>query len=286
MSFQVVRKSDQRFVAVEGASGFSVAPLIGADNGSVHMDLAICTLAAGASTPAQRHAFEESWFILDGAGTSSVSHLTFASQYGSFGVTPVAAPERKTAGAEGMTWLRMRAPQAQSADSNRGHAPADDWIASEIVLTPDETDPRSQWAGQWNEGDMGPRGPLSMPGYHGPNIKSIFIRMLVDELLGAHQHTHFMVEFGPKDPNAQYASEHYHPFEEAYFLLNGSAHGVLDGEDVEISAGDTVWTGVGATHGFYTTSEEPLRWLEVQTPTPPSQNAFYFPYEWKQLSEK
>ncbi|TFD81657.1 hypothetical protein E3T53_01215 [Cryobacterium psychrophilum] len=47
-----------------------------------------------------------------------------------------------------------------------------------------------------------------------------------------------------------------------------------------MSAGDTVWTGVGATHGFYATSDEPLRWLEVQTPTPRSQNAFYFPKGW------
>jgi mannose-6-phosphate isomerase-like protein (cupin superfamily) len=283
--FHVLKKSDQKFIDVEGAPGFSVAQLVGADHGSVHMNLALCRLAPGTSTPPQRHAFEESWFILDGAGTCSVSHLTFTSQYGSFGVTPVAAPEQKTAGEEGMTWLRMRAPQAQAADPSYGHAPTSDWDPSPIKLVPDETDPRSQWTGQWSEGDMGPRGPLSMPGYHGPNIKSIFIRMLVDELLGAHQHTHFMVEFGPKNPSAQYASEHYHPFEEAYFLLNGSAHGILDGKDVDISAGDTVWTGVGATHGFYTTSAEPLRWLEVQTPTPPSQNAFYFPDDWKRLTE-
>lgn len=284
MSFRVVKKSEQRFAAVEGSDGFTVAPLVGAASGSVHMNLDVCTLAPGASTPAQRHAFEESWFILEGSGTASVGHLSFDTVYGSFGVTPVGAPEQKTAGPDGMTWLRMRAPQAQAADPHHGHAPATDWTPSPDTLTPDETDPRSLWTGQWTENDMGPRGPLSMPGYHGPNIKSIFIRMLVDELLGAHQHTHFMVEFGPKDPNAQFASVHYHPFEEAYFLLSGSAHGILDGQDVDITAGDTVWTGVGATHGFYTTSEEPLRWLEVQTPTPPSQNACLFPYEWERLS--
>lgn len=280
MAYSIARGSDLQFVPVAGEAGLEAALLVGPQTGSVHMELSLVRLAPGATSPAQMHAFEESWFILDGTGTASVSHVSYQVQKGSFGLTPVGAPESKSAGPDGMTWLRMRAPQAQSADPHAGNLAAPHWTPSPTLLTPDETDPRSLWAGQWSENDMGPRGPLSMPGYHGPNIKSIFIRMLIDDLLGAHQHTHFMVEFGPRDPNAQFARAHYHPFEEAYYLLTGSAHGVLDGEDIDVAAGDTVWTGVGATHGFYTTSDVPLRWLEVQTPTPPAKNAFYFPHEW------
>ncbi|MBN9605172.1 MAG: cupin domain-containing protein [Actinomycetales bacterium] len=284
MAYHVARASEQQFAPVEGAPGFEAAVLVGPGIGSVHMELALCRLAPGASTPPLRHPFEESWYVLSGSGSASTAHVSYAVSEASFGMTPVTAPERKTAGDEGMTWLRMRTPQAQAADPQHGEIPADDWTPSTELLTPDETDPRSMWAGQFRDEDMPPHGPIGMPGYHGPNIKSISIRMLIDELLGATQHTHFMVEFGSRDPNAQYALEHYHPFEEAYHLLTGSAHGILDGEHVDISAGDTVWTGVGATHGFYTTSEEPLRWLEVQTPKPPTQHAMYFPRDWSGLA--
>ena len=285
MAFHITRRDEQVFEPVAGAPGYESALLVGPAHGSVHLTLALCRLAPGASTPPRLHAFEESWFVLQGSGTASVGHVSYRVGHGAFGLTPVATPETKTAGDEGLNWLRMRTPQAQAADPRGGHLPAGSWQPSTEFLVPDETDPRAPWAGQWTERDMGPRGPISMPGYHGPNIKSIAIRMLVDELLGAHQHTHFMVEFGPRDPDAQFASPHYHPFEEGYHLLAGSAHGVLDGVDVDVSEGDTIWTGVGATHGFYTTSETPLRWLEVQAPRPPSENAFYFPHDWKRAGQ-
>jgi len=283
MAHLVLPREQQAYRPVEGVPGFETAPLVGPETGSVHMELSLCRLAPGARTPALHHSFEESWFVLSGAGTASVAHLSYAVRIGSFGLTQPRVPEQKVAGPDGMTWLRMRSPQWQERDPFRGDVPAADWSPSAVLLTPDETNPLALWAGQYRESDLGPRGPLAMPGYHGPNIKSIFVRMLVDDLLGASQHTHFMVQFGPRDPDAQYASEHYHPFEEAYYVLTGSAHGVLDGVDVDIAAGDLIWTGVGATHGFYTTSEEPLSWLEVQTPKPPVDNSFLFPKDWAAL---
>ena len=283
MAYLVRKQRDQTYLPVPGQEGLEIATLVDAASGSVHMELSLCRLAPGASTAPQLHAFEESWFILSGGGIASVADLSFDVTTGTFGVTNVAVPEQKVAGAEGMTWLRMRSPIGHPRDPRRGDVPANGWTPSATVLAPDETDPRSRFVGQWREDDMGPRGPLSMPGYHGPNIKSIFVRMLVDELLGAHQHTHFMVEFGPRNPDAQYATEHYHPFEEAYYLVQGSAHGILDGDHVDIEAGDVVWTGVGGTHGFYTTSDVPMRWLEVQTPKPPVEDAIFFPKDWARI---
>ncbi|GAA3734323.1 hypothetical protein GCM10022239_08040 [Leifsonia bigeumensis] len=284
MAYRVVKRADVEYREVEGAEGFTSATLVGSGTGSVHMELSLCRLEPGASSPALLHAFEESWYILDGAGTASVADLTFDVTVGSFGLTPVAHPERMTAGEAGLTWLRMRAPQPRSADPKHGDLPASDWQPSTHRRLPSETDPYSRWTGQFRESDMGAKGPLAMPGYHGPNIKSIFVRMLVDELLGAEQHTLFVVEFGPRDPSAQFAKEHYHPFEEAYYLLTGSARGTLDGEIVDVEAGDLVWTSVNATHGFLTTSDEPLRWLEVQAPKPPASHGFYFPSDWDCLS--
>ena len=284
MAYRVVRRDDIEYRQAGGADGFSLATLVGAANGSVHMELTLCRLSAGAQTPPLVHAFEESWYVLDGSGTASVADLTFDVALGSFGLTPVAHPERMRAGQNGLTWLRMRAPQPRSADPKHGDLPASGWQPATLRRAPSETDPYSRWTGQFLESDMGAKGPLAMPGYHGPNIKSIFVRMLVDELLGAQQHTLFVVEFGPRDPSAQFAKEHYHPFEEAYYLLTGSARGTLDGERVDVEAGDLVWTSVNATHGFLTTSDEPLRWLEVQAPKPPAAHGFYFPSDWDCLS--
>jgi mannose-6-phosphate isomerase-like protein (cupin superfamily) len=77
--------------------------------------------------------------------------------------------------------------------------------------------------------------------------------------------------------------EHYHPFEEIYFLLNGRALGTLDGADVPVEAGDLIWLGVDSTHGFVNEHDEPVRWLEVQSPVPPDSDAFFFPEDWKGL---
>jgi mannose-6-phosphate isomerase-like protein (cupin superfamily) len=277
----VVRGSGLDFTPDPDVPGLSTAALVGPESGSVHLDLALCRLAPGADGAARFNAFEESWYVLDGTGQLSVADLTVDVTAGSYGLVPVAVPHQVRAGSAGLTWLRVRAPQPRSADP--GVRRAEGWSPSPTVVLPSETDPRSRWCGIFREQDMGPYGPLSMPGYHGPNIQSIFVRMLVDELLGSTHHTLFMVEFGPQATKGKAATEHYHPFEEAYYLLSGSAIGTLDGEVVEVSAGDLVWTGVNGTHGFVKEGDLPVRWLEVQAPVPPSANAFFFPKDWEGL---
>jgi mannose-6-phosphate isomerase-like protein (cupin superfamily) len=277
----VVRGADLQFVPDRDIPGLSVAPLVGAGDGPVHIEQALCRLDAGHEGPAAYNAFEESWYVLEGSGRVSAADMTVDVSVGSFGVLPVAVPHMFVAGDAGLTWLRTRAPQPRAADPRGGVRPADGWRPSPSVIAPSETDPRSRWCGAFREEDMGPYGPLSMPGYHGPNIKSIFVRMLVDELLGATQHTLFVVEFGPQAVRGKAAMEHYHPFEETYYLLSGSATGTLDGEVVEVSAGDLVWTGVNGTHGFVNEGDVPVRWLEVQSPIPPSAHGTLFPSDWE-----
>jgi mannose-6-phosphate isomerase-like protein (cupin superfamily) len=52
---------------------------------------------------------------------------------------------------------------------------------------------------------------------------------------------------------------------------------------VRVNTGDLVWVGVNGTHGFINDGDQPVRWLEAQSPVPPSEDAFYFPDDWKQL---
>jgi mannose-6-phosphate isomerase-like protein (cupin superfamily) len=148
---------------------------------------------------------------------------------------------------------------------------------------PSETDPRHRLAGHFDDADLGPYRPLLMPGYHGSNIRNIALHMLVDRLLGAQHHTLFMVEFAPRAGRGQAAKEHYHPFEEIYFYLSGSAVGTLDGQQVTVGAGDLLWMSVDGTHGFVNNCDQPVRFLEVQSPVPPDAEAFFFPEDWQRL---
>ena len=117
-----------------------------------------------------------------------------------------------------------------------------------------------------------------MPGYRGGNVSNISLWMLIDDLLGALHHTMFIVEFTP----GASPGNHYHPFEEAYFFLTGSAIARLDGEEIAVEAGDLIVAGTNALHGYQMTADVPTRWIEVQAPAPPPSGAFIFPQDWDQ----
>lgn len=279
----VRRGSQLSYVDDDLTPGLSAAHLCGRSDGPVHLDIAVGELKPGASERGHLHAFEESVFVLDGGGQFAVADQLFDIGPGSFGLAPIGTPHLLSAGPLGMRWLRVRAPQPLARDGYAGTYPVPDWTADAVARRPLEINPRIRYAGSFAETDMGAYGPLSMPGYHGQNVQSIFVRMLVDELFGAHQHTLFMVEFGPQAVRGNAATEHYHPFEEIYYLLSGAATATLDGAEVEVAAGDLVWTGVNGTHGFVNNGDVPVRWLEVQAPVPPSSHAFFFPKDWDAL---
>lgn len=262
-------------------AGLRVLPLVGARDSSVHLEIRLCELSADAVLPAHFHAFEESFYVLAGSATVSVGDAAYDVGPGDYGFAPVAVTHAwRGDGAGPVRWLEVRAPQPLTTAHSSGTVLANGHEFPTPAVPPSETDPRHRHVGHFRDDDMAPYGPLSMPGYHGPNIRNISVRMLVDRLLGAQHHTLFMVEFAQGATKGKAASEHYHPFEEIYFLLAGEAVGTLDGEQVRVRAGDVVWTGVNSTHGFVNEGTEPVRWLEVQSPTPPTSNAFFFPEDW------
>ena len=73
--------------------------------------------------------------------------------------------------------------------------------------------------------------------------------MLVDSNLGAELLTMFTVDYEPGGA----AQMHDHPFEEAYFFLEGEIEAEIDGEVRTIRAGDFLYCGVGTLHGFFNT---------------------------------
>jgi quercetin dioxygenase-like cupin family protein len=281
MPYHVTRGDARRWSEVETVPGLEECVLVGAAEGASHLEISLCRLAAGASIPPHLHPYEESWYVLSGSGRRTVAGLAYEVASGDFGFAGVGIGHSAHAGAEPLEWLSVRAPR-----------PPDRWLSRVVTAgevagvrmgRPDEKDPRHRYVGHFSDADLAPYGRISMPGYHGPNIRSISLRMLVDALLGAQHHTLFMVEFAPNAGAGNAAKEHYHPFEEIYFLLQGKARGTLDGDEVLVTAGDLVWLGVDSTHGFVNDHDEPVRWLEVQSPVPPASDAFFFPEDWKGL---
>lgn len=282
MTYYISRATDRTWTAAGHSPGLRRALLVGEDNGAHHLEVWLCELAAGATVAAHRHPFEESWFIFSGTGRVALAGLEYEVGAGDYGVAPVGVAHSRTAGDTPLYWLSVHAPKPPRFAGARGHIPAVA-VGGENLGRPSETDPRHRYAGHFRDEDVAPYADLSMPGYHGPNITNISIRMMVDRLLGAQHHTLFMASIAPRSGPGRAAKEHYHPFEEIYYFVSGGMRGKLDGHDEVVGEGDLVWVSTDATHGFVNESDTPARWLEVQSPVPPDTDAFFFPDDWRDL---
>ena len=74
--------------------------------------------------------------------------------------------------------------------------------------------------------------------------------------------------------------------EEAYFFLDGECEAELDGTVHTVRAGDVVFAGVGAVHGFYNNGTGRVRWIETQAPQPPARHAYRRVPVWKRFEEE
>jgi mannose-6-phosphate isomerase-like protein (cupin superfamily) len=271
------------------AEGLSVAVLLGPADGSVHMELAISELRPGGRIRAHIRPFEESFFLLSGSAVLTLGGQTSGVRQNDFGFAPIGiAHGWHNAGTEAARWFRVRAPQPRPIGEAAGTYPAPRALGADSTTnleararTVDELDPFVRFLGHFSEEDMPAPGPLSMPGYHGQNVRGVSIRMMVDEVLGAHHHTLFMVEFTPSTAKMPGAKEHFHPFKEAFFFVSGSARASLAGEEQDVRAGDVLFLGVNASHGIRNTGSDPVRWIEVQAPKPPPSDGYFFEDEWR-----
>jgi quercetin dioxygenase-like cupin family protein len=110
----------------------------------------------------------------------------------------------------------------------------------------------------------------------------ITVKMLVDKRLDAQLHTMFMVGYQP----GAVAHPHDHPFEEAYYMLEGEVDVVADGDRYTLRPGDVFWTGVGCVHAFYETRGGTVKWLETSAPGPPDRHSYRFERDWEYLAER
>jgi mannose-6-phosphate isomerase-like protein (cupin superfamily) len=285
MVYHISRAAEREWTDVKDVPGLRQMLMVGGIHGSHHMEISLYQLEPGTALDWSRCPFEESWFVTEGNGRAVLAGLEYDLGAGDYGVAPVGLAHSLSAGDKGLSWFSVRAPIPPTFDGARSRIPAQPQRGQNLGR-PSETDPRHRYVGHFSESDLAPYGDLAMPGYHGPNIKNITIRMMVDQLLGAQHHTTFIATIAPRSGPGRAAKVHYHPFEEIYYFIGGGMRGMLDGNEEIIKEGDLVWASTNGTHGFVNERDEPARWIEVQSPVPPTSDAFFFPDDWRALSEE
>jgi quercetin dioxygenase-like cupin family protein len=291
-SHTVVRRARQAAGEEQGGSGNGVRSrvLIGRETGSTHLQLQVSELDAGAEIAPHVHAHEESVYILDGEVDLWLGDSWHALGVDCFATVPLGSLHAwRNRSGRTARWFTVRAPLPPLPDEP-GMVQIDVLDASlgELVRTPGPVLPWRPAVGRLTAEDLPPYGPLSINGlgHYGTHVRRISVAMAVDRYRGAVHHTMFVVEAPPRTGGPAAGSlAHAHPFEEAFFILEGETDWQLGGERVHAEAGDLVWAGVGASHGVMSATAQPARWIEVQAPAPPAQHGFVFPHEWRELAD-
>ncbi len=291
----VLRKEHIRPVpAYTGNSkAFLRFPLVDRSVGSVHTGLGLCEIGAGGHVDCHVQSFEESFYVLEGEPALVLDGRVFPLLPGACGVVPVGVPHAWLGPAKGAArWIDMLAPQPREGGDDPdifflGPPPIVEHAALDI------RDPRSRNFFRMVDADIVLENLKVGARADAPTVSAsmatallaysgIAVKMLVDQRLDAHLHTMFMVEYQP----GGIAHPHDHPLEEAYYILAGEVEAVGDGKRYTLRAGDIFWTGVGCVHAFYNTSSGTVRWLETQSPQPPTRHSYRFSRDWQYLREK
>ena len=270
-----------------GAVGYRRWSVVGEHTGSPSTGFSLCELAAGGSVPAHVHSFEESFYLLDGTGVLSLPDGSFAVGPGDYGLIPVGTPHAwsSASGGGGVRWAQMQGPAPRSRFGD------DTFLVSLPVahaVPIDVRDPRNRLFGNITADHMN-------PGNQGQELlavsasmrtallvySGIGVKMMVDSDLGANLTTMFMVQY---DPDGR-AGAHDHPFDETYLILEGATDAQFDGQHYRLEVGDIAWAGVGCVHGFTNAGPGPVRWLETQSPQPPSRHSYRFARDWEYLAQ-
>jgi len=288
--YRVIRSAAEQlteYASPAGSRGFSVGRLIAREQGSVNIEISICELAPGGFVQGHLHPFEESFYILSGSALIGIDGARHSLVVDDFGFVPVATPHAWSNPFDvPVRWYRIRSPQPRRIGRSMGTFPVPAMPIPSDGLLVKELDPMSRFVGHFDVTDLGEPGPLTMPGTHGHNIRDISVRMMVDDVLGAIHHQHFMIQFAPSDLEGFSGSAHFHDFEEAYYVVEGSGEVVLEGESFLVTTGDLVWVNTGTMHAWRARGSQPLRFIELMAPRPPYMNLLFSEQTWSDLAER
>jgi quercetin dioxygenase-like cupin family protein len=297
-----VGRVDWSFVESPGgttatSSGLGRRVIVGPDQGAIHTELAVGALAPGGWLAPHVHSFEEALYVLDGELILELDRRVHRLVRGDYASMPVGLRHTLANAADApVRWLSMNSPQRLGPDAGRKdtffEAPPDVAALAAAARRPPFGDPTLRLVGHYDgtppqadalrvADEARGRAPAGMDtallAYSGISVK-----MLVDRVFGADLLTMFTVDYEPGGA----AQAHDHPFEEAYFFLEGEIEGEIDGQTHHLRAGDIVFAGVGSVHGFYNVGKGRVRWIETQAPQPPARHAYRWVPSWKRYEEE
>jgi mannose-6-phosphate isomerase-like protein (cupin superfamily) len=269
------------------ARGYRRWTAVGEGNGAVHTGFGICVLQPGGHIPAHVHSFEETFYVLEGAGIITTSEGSYRVRPGDYAALPVGAPHAwRTDGDRAVSWAELQGPAPRERFGDDTFLVP---LESGEPIAVDVRDPRMRRFGNITPAHLdalrlsqellpekcGMRAALMVYG-------GITVQMMADTDLGSQLTSMFMVQFLGDGQTSQ----HDHPFEETYLILEGAADAVFDGERYRMRAGDIAWSGVGCVHSIRNAGPGPVRWLETQSPQPPTRHSHRFARDWEYLSRK
>ncbi len=277
------------------AHGLARLVLVGPEQGAVHTEMAVGSLAPGGWLNRHFHSFEEALYVLAGELLVEIDGHAHRLAPGDYTFMPVGAWHALgNPGAGEARWLSVNSPVRLTPDAGRRDTffapePFDLAALDAAAARPPFGDPRLRYVGHYdgtppqaealalNDPARG-RSPAgrdtALVVYSGISVK-----MLVDRVFGAELLTMFTVDYEAGGA----AQVHDHPFEEAYFFLDGEVEAELDGTTHTIRAGDVVFSGVGATHGFFNSGSGRVRWIETQAPQPPARHSYRWLDHWRRF---
>jgi quercetin dioxygenase-like cupin family protein len=258
-------------------SGLRRATLVGRQVGSVHTGFALVELEPGGAVNEHLHSTEQSFYVLRGQPCLTVAGRTHRLGPNDCGLLPVGVPH---------AWAASSDATAAAACWTGSRPAADEPGALDI------RDPRTRTffrlgAGEMDVDNLKLGAPVDAPTVSASMATALLaysgiaVKMLVDQRLGAVLHTMFMVEYQPGGA----AQPHDHPFEETYYLLDGEVEAMADDQVFALGPGDVFWTGVGCVHAFFNRSDSRVRWLETQSPQPPTNYSYRFNRDWDYLAD-
>jgi len=255
------------------SAGYTRKTYVEQGMGSVHMGTGISQLEPGGHISHHLHAFEESFYILEGSLLCQIGDAAYELGPGHYGLIPTGTPHAwQNKASAPARWVEMQAPQP------RGDGTDTFFVEGELAASGPAPDPArvaETMVGHFDEGQLPKPGePGQMEGFNATT--GVAIKMFVDRSSGATHQSLFLIQY---QPGAK-IDAHDHAFEESYYIVSGRVKAVADGVTYELGAGDLIWTSVGCIHSFEQVGDEPVRWIETQAPLPPAKEAFRFERDW------
>jgi quercetin dioxygenase-like cupin family protein len=261
------------------SNGFGRATYVDRAVGSVHMGVGVCFLAEGGVVQPHLHAFEESFYVLEGSLQVQIGADGHTLNPGNFGLIRTGVPHGiRNVGPGTARWLEMQAPQPRLSEYGRDTFFTGGTFGAPAT-PPDAQNAADSRLGFFDESQLPrPGGPSQMEGFN--PITGVAIKMFVDRSFGAVHQSLFLIQYLP----GAKIDLHDHTFEESYLIVGGRVRATAEGKVYDLGPGDVIWTSVGCIHSFENAGTEPVRWIETQAPLPPAKEVFRFERDWAQYA--